>query len=52
MALLIQNIGEFFTGELAQPRLGIWVENGRITALDPEGDREPPIRYWMQQVAL
>ncbi len=42
MALLIQNIGEFFTGELAQPTArvnSIRVENGRITALDPEGDR-------------
>ena len=42
MALLIQNIGEFFTGELAQPTArvsSIRIENGRITALDPEGDR-------------
>ncbi len=42
MALLIQNIGEFFTGELARPTApvkSIRIEGGRIAALDPTGDQ-------------
>jgi enamidase len=39
--LLIKNIGEFFTGELAAPQRevgALLIENGRIAALDPPAD--------------
>jgi enamidase len=42
MAVLIQNIGEFFTGELTSPTAPvkrIRIEDGRIAALDPTGDQ-------------
>ena len=38
MAILIKNIGEFFTGELSQPVApvkSILVADGKIAALDP-----------------
>ena len=38
MTILIKNIGEFFTGDLARPMLpvkSILIENGKIAALDP-----------------
>jgi enamidase len=41
MAVLIQNIGEFFTGELSQPTApvkSVRIEDSRIAALDPPGD--------------
>jgi hypothetical protein len=37
--LLIKNIGEFFTGDIAQPQASVHsllVEDGRIGALDPQ----------------
>jgi enamidase len=40
-SLLIKNIGEFFTGDLAQPQKlvgSLLVEDGRIAALDPPAD--------------
>ena len=46
-SILISNIGEYFTGELARPEApvsSLLIENGRIAALDPptgtKGDRE------------
>jgi enamidase len=42
MAVLIQNIGEFFTGDLSRPTApvkSIRIEDGRIAALDPTGDQ-------------
>jgi enamidase len=39
--LLIKNIGEFFTGDLATPQKSVGsllIENGRIAALDPPAD--------------
>jgi enamidase len=41
MAVLIKNIGEFFTGDLANPIAAvksIRIENGRIAAIDPPDD--------------
>src|SRR5215475_4503386 len=38
MAILIKNIGEFFTGDLSQPTAGVksmLVADGKIAALDP-----------------
>ena len=40
-SLLIKNIGEFFTGDLAQPQKlvgSLLIEDGRIAALDPPAD--------------
>ena len=37
-SLLVENIAEFFTGDLARPQLPVtrlFIENGRIAAFDP-----------------
>jgi enamidase len=42
MTLLIKNIGEFFTGELAEPTAPVHslkIADGRIAALNPEGEQ-------------
>jgi enamidase len=42
MALLIKNIGEFFTGELAEPTAPVHslkIADGRIAALNPAGEQ-------------
>jgi enamidase len=42
MTMLIKNIGEFFTGDLAQPIApvkSILIADGRIAALDPMGEK-------------
>ena len=40
-SLLIHNIGEFFTGDIAKPMApvkSLLVENGKVAALDPKGE--------------
>ena len=40
-SLLVKNIAEFFTGDLAQPQLpvkSVLIENGRIAAFDPPSE--------------
>ena len=45
-SLLIRNIGEFFTGDIARPMAAVTsllVENGRIAALDPPADTKADV---------
>jgi enamidase len=52
MAILIKNIGEFFTGDLSQPTTGvksILVADGKIAALDPP-DGTKAERCWTRPV--